>query len=184
MPFPSPSRTPSGVRRRSLFASAASAALLAGCAAEPRPDAGRSGPSAVDRARARAARDSRGLLEQYDAVIAAHPALAERLAPLRATVAAHAAAFEDGSPTPSATSRTASAASSGASATASATASASPAVPTREKDALAGLAAAERALADRRAKALPDLPGEPARLLASVAAAGAAHAYLLTERGA
>ncbi|MET8452854.1 hypothetical protein [Streptomyces sp. NPDC005209] len=180
MPFPSPSRTPSGVRRRSLFASAASAALLAGCAAEPRPDAGRSGPSAVDRARARAARDSRGLLEQYDAVIAAHPALAERLAPLRATVAAHAAAFEDGTPSPSATSRSASAASAGA----SATASASPAVPTREKDALAGLAAAERALADRRAKALPDLPGEPARLLASVAAAGAAHAYLLTERGA
>ncbi|MGW4569394.1 hypothetical protein ACWEN3_46170, partial [Streptomyces sp. NPDC004561] len=62
--------------------------------------------------------------------------------------------------------------------------SASPSVPTApatEKDALAALAAAERTLADQRAKALLDLPGEPARLLASVAAAGAAHAYLLTE---
>jgi hypothetical protein len=55
------------------------------------------------------------------------------------------------------------------------------AVPTTEKDALAQLAAAERALADRRAKTLLDMPGELARLLASVAAAGAAHAFLLTE---
>ena len=45
--------------------------------------------------------------------------------------------------------------------------------PPTEKAALAGLAAAERALADRRAKALLDVPGELARLLASVAAAGA-----------
>lgn len=50
-----------------------------------------------------------------------------------------------------------------------------------ERAALAELAAAERALADRRAKALLDVPGELARLLASVAAAGAAHAYLLNE---
>lgn len=50
-----------------------------------------------------------------------------------------------------------------------------------EKDALAELAAAERTLADRRTKALLDVPGELARLLASVAAAGAVHAYLLTE---
>jgi hypothetical protein len=54
-------------------------------------------------------------------------------------------------------------------------------VPAAEKDALAGLAAAERTLADQRAKALLDVPGELARLLASVAAAGATHAYLLTE---
>jgi hypothetical protein len=43
------------------------------------------------------------------------------------------------------------------------------------------LAAAERTLADRRATQLLDVPGELARLMASVAAAGAAHAYLLTE---
>lgn len=56
-----------------------------------------------------------------------------------------------------------------------------PGVPAREKDALTDLASAERTLADRRAKALLEVPGELARLLASVAAAGAAHAFLLTE---
>ena len=45
------------------------------------------------------------------------------------------------------------------------------------------LAAAERSLSDRRTAALLRAPGELARLLASVAAAGAAHVYLLTEDG-
>jgi hypothetical protein len=103
-------------------------------------------------------------------VLAAHPTLADRLAPLRAEVVRHATAFGGNGSTPSST----------ASATATASPSAS-AVPATEGDALAGLAAAERTLADRRTKALLDLPGEPARLLASVAAAGAGHAYLLTE---
>ncbi|MEU2716571.1 hypothetical protein [Streptomyces sp. NPDC007205] len=162
MPYPPPLRTPSGPRRRSLLASAAGAALLVGCSADP--DSG-GGPSATARARARAAGDSRGLLERYDAVLAAHPGLAERLHPLRAQVAAHAAAFTDGAPP-----------------TTTASVSPSPApVPAAEKDALAGLAAAERALAGRRAKELLEVPGELARLLASVAAAGATHAYLLTE---
>ncbi|MGW2778814.1 hypothetical protein ACWC4C_41120 [Streptomyces olivaceoviridis] len=163
MPYPPPSRVPSGPRRRTLLVSAAGGALLTGCSAGP--ESGDDGPSATQRARARAARDSRGLLARYDAVLAAHPGLADRLRPLRAQVAAHAAAFTDGTaPTASAT----------------ATASAAP-VPAAEKDAVAGLAAAERALADRRAKDLLEAPGELARLLASVAAAGAAHAYLLTE---
>ncbi|MFD7889766.1 hypothetical protein ACFV3O_15105, partial [Streptomyces albidoflavus] len=47
--------------------------------------------------------------------------------------------------------------------------------------ALRGLADAERDLAARRGKDLLEAPGELARLLASAAAAGAAHAYLLTE---
>ncbi|CAL9293243.1 hypothetical protein [Streptomyces sp. SudanB182_2057] len=164
MPYPPPSRIPSGPRRRTLLASAAGAALLAGCSAGA--DSGADGPSAGTRARARAARDSRGLLARYDAVLAAHPALTDRLRPLRAEVAAHAAAFEDGTkPSPAASKS-----------------SAAPApVPAAEKDAVAQLAAAERALADRRAKELLQVPGELARLLASVAAAGAAHAYLLTE---
>ncbi|MGW6296602.1 hypothetical protein ACWGAD_28345, partial [Streptomyces sp. NPDC055058] len=69
-----------------------------------------------------------------------------------------------------------------ASASASAPAlAASPAVPATAKEALAGLAAAERELADRRTRELLDAPGELARLLASAAAAGAAHVYLLTE---
>jgi hypothetical protein len=54
-------------------------------------------------------------------------------------------------------------------------------VAARPKDALADLAAAELALADERTQALVEVPGELARLLASVAAAGAAHAFLLTK---
>ncbi|GHH16536.1 hypothetical protein [Streptomyces lanatus] len=171
MPFPSPPRTPSGPRRRTLLASAAGAALLVGCTASSEDsDGGTSGsPSLAERARARAARDSEGLVERYDAVLAAHPVLADLVGPLRSEAARHAEAFGGG-----AASRTASAAPSAGQA------SPTPA-PGSEGDALAELAAAERALADRRAKALLDLPGELARLLASVAAAGAVHAYLLTE---
>lgn len=172
MPYPPPPRARSGPRRRSLFASAAGAALLAGCSAGP--DSGDDGPSAVARARARAAGESRRLLARYDAVLAAHPGLAPRLGPLRAQVAAHAAAFTDGTTaTPTAEAETTGAA--------TASASPSPAVPATEKDAVAALAAAERALADQRARDLLEAPGELARLLASVAAAGAGHAYLLTE---
>ncbi|MGK5641747.1 hypothetical protein ACSNOK_26005, partial [Streptomyces sp. URMC 126] len=54
-----------------------------------------------------------------------------------------------------------------------------PAVPDDPDEALAALAAAERRTADGRGAALADAPPELARLLASVAAAGAAHAYLL-----
>ncbi|KUN01694.1 hypothetical protein AQI95_30495 [Streptomyces yokosukanensis] len=168
MPYPPPLRTPSGPRRRSLLASAAGAALLVGCSAEP--DSGGSGVSSqTTRARARAARDSQGLLRRYDAVLAAHPGLGQRLRPLRAQVAAHVRAFTSGTtPTPTP-------------AHSSASPSAVRAVPATAKDALAALAEAERALADSRAKDLLEVPGELARLLASVAAAGAAHAYLLTE---
>ncbi|MFF4316100.1 hypothetical protein ACWDFR_16930 [Streptomyces sp. 900105755] len=165
------------LRRRSLIVSVASAAVLTGCSSGS-DSAGSGGSTSVSaRARARAARDSRGLLRQYDAVLAVHPALAERLRPLRAEVAAHAAAFEEGMASPTATgspSRT-------ASPSHTASPSASPTVPADEKSALASLAAAERSLADQRAKALLDVPGELARLLAGVAAAGAGHAYLLTK---
>ncbi|MEU9665627.1 hypothetical protein AB0E25_08555 [Streptomyces bobili] len=188
MPFPPPVRTLSGPRRRTLLASAAGAALMAGCSSgeggsgKEKPGAGPSA-SAQERARARAASDSAGLLERYDAVLAVHPALTARLAPLRAEVARHVTAF-GGAERGTRTSPSAS-----ASASAPASASASPGVPSapavvvpaNAKDALADLAGAERALSDLRVAALVDLPGEPARLLASVAASGAAHAYLLTE---
>ncbi|WP_409469351.1 hypothetical protein [Streptomyces sp. HC307] len=168
MPFPLSPRTPSGPRRRTLLASAAGVAFLTGCSGGPE-DSGVTGgsPSVTDRARARAARDSSGLVDEYDAVMAVHPALAERLRPLRDETARHAEAFGDTRAK--------------ASPTVSAPSSAPSPVPSSEKDSLARLAGAERALADRRAEALLDLPGELARLLASVAAAGAAHAYLLTE---
>ncbi|MDQ1025712.1 hypothetical protein QF035_003294 [Streptomyces umbrinus] len=173
MPFTLPSRIPSGPRRRSLFAGAAGvgAALLAGCSSSDSSSGTTGGStSAAERARARAALDSERLAERYEAVLAVHPALAERLSPLRAEVVRHAEAFGGGK---------------GASPSASASATPSPGpsaeVPAVEKDALAELAAAERTLADRRTKALLDVPGELARLLASVAAAGAVHAFLLTE---
>ncbi|MFB8756046.1 hypothetical protein [Streptomyces nigra] len=178
MPYPPPSRALPGPRRRTLLASAAGAALLAGCSSAPGdPDGGTSGsPSLAERARARAARDSEGLVGRYDAVLAAHPALERLLVPLRAEAVRHVEAFGGGA--------------SGASASASPSPSGpgspspsalAPAVPADERDALAELAAAERTLADQRAKALLEMPGELARLLASVAAAGAAHAFLLTE---
>ncbi|MEU1710586.1 hypothetical protein ABZ478_35595 [Streptomyces sp. NPDC005706] len=178
MSYPPPPRTLSGPRRRSLLASAAGAALLVGCSAGPDSAAGGT-PSVTARARARAARDSEGLLERYDAVLAAHPALAEPLGPLRAQVAAHRAAFAGRTAT--GTQAPVSGSAGSAAPTAAAASSPALAVPAGEKDALAFLATAERSLADRRAKDLLDVPGELARLMASAAAAGAAHAYLLTE---
>jgi hypothetical protein len=125
-------------------------------------------------------------VERYDAVLAAHPDLAGLLTPLRAEAVRHAEAFGGGkraakpsaSPSPSQSQSP----SGSASPSASASASGGPdPVPAEPKAALAGLAAAERKLADRRGKALLEVPGELARLLASVAAAGAGHAYMLTE---
>ncbi|MFC3575244.1 hypothetical protein ACFOZ0_18575 [Streptomyces yaanensis] len=200
MPFPFPPPPRIRLRRRSLLASAAGAALLAGCSDAPDSATTGGSASAADRARARAARDSEALAERYAAVIAAHPELAERLRPLRAEVARHAQAFGGGAGTSASASASASpsrSASPSASATtvdptavpsASRTAVDPSAVPSASatpdfKAVLAELAAAERSLADLRTKALLDVPGELARLMASVAAAGAAHAYLLTEGG-
>ncbi|MFJ2260433.1 hypothetical protein ACIOKD_19165 [Streptomyces sp. NPDC087844] len=179
MPFTLPSRTSPGPRRRSLLAGAAGAGavLLAGCSDSDSATGTTSGSSsAAARARARAARDSEQLARRYEAVLAAHPTLSARLSPLLAEVVRHAEAFEGGKRAkPSAD------ASVSASPTPSSAASPSPAVPATEKGARGELAAAERALADRRMKALAEVPGELARLLASVAAAGAGHAFLLTE---
>lgn len=177
MPFTLPSRTPSGPRRRSLLASAAGTFVLVGCSA-PESSTSTTGerPSAADRVRAGAARDSETLAARYAAVITAHPPLAERLGPLRAEVVRHAEAFGSSGSSGSSGKRP-----SGTASSSSPSSAASPGVPAREKDALTDLASAERTLADRRTKALLEVPGELARLLASVAAAGAAHAFLLTE---
>jgi len=172
VPFPLSPRARSGPRRRSLLAVGSTALVLAGCSAGSGDSGGTGGrPSAADRAaRARAARDSEGLVERYDAVMAARPALTERLRPLREEAVRHAEAFGGGG-----TGRTSSPKGSPSAAPSAA------AVPGSDKGALAALAAAERDLAERRTKALLEVPGELARLLASVAAAGAAHVYLLTE---
>ncbi|MEU6659898.1 hypothetical protein [Streptomyces sp. NPDC046821] len=154
----------------------AGAALLTGCSdGEDSSSGGARGASSVSAAQritARAARDSNGLLDRYEAALAAHPFLAARLGPLRDEVARHAKAFgaaarpsAPASPSPSP----------------SPSPSKPPAAPPSAKDTVKALAAAERDIAGRRASDLVDAPAELARLLASVAAAGAGHAYLLTE---
>lgn len=174
--MPTAPHTPS---RRSVLAGAAGAALLTGCT-------GGSGASDEDlgiplerRMRENAARDTARLLERYDATTAAHPDLAGRLAPLRAAVAAHAVALAvPGSGRPAG----APSASSSGSAPSTGTPAPRPRpVPPTAAEALTELADAERSLSEARTVALAGAPGELARLLASVAACGAVHAYLLTS---
>ncbi|WP_030567067.1 hypothetical protein [Streptomyces aureocirculatus] len=177
--YVTPSRSRPGPRRRSLLTGAAAAGstlLLAGCSGSDTASDGRS--SAEKRVRARAARDSAELLRRYDAVLAAHASLSDRLGPLRAEVARHEKAFGGTHPP----TKNASPDSPGSPAPSAASSSAKPVdVPPGRMSALRFLATAERDLADRRGKQLQEAPAELARLLASVAAAGAAHAYLLTE---
>ncbi|MFF5448319.1 hypothetical protein [Streptomyces sp. NPDC012888] len=178
--------------RRSLLAAGAGAlgaTLLPGCT----HTGARSGPDAEApperRMREAAVRESRHLLERYDATLAAHAALAPVLAPLRAAVAAHAAELHpDGpgataSPPPAGDGGRAAGPGASAGASAGATPGASPAapVPARAADALEALAAAERALAGARTAQLAGAPGELARVLASVAACGHVHHHLLTR---
>ncbi|MFC8916673.1 hypothetical protein ACFT5C_12965, partial [Streptomyces sp. NPDC057116] len=129
------------------------------------------------------------LLARYDRVLAAHPSLTARLAPLRAAVAAHVAALGPGGASPPPGTATPSAAPSAPGTPeppARAGSTAGPAtdpVPADPGVAVAELAVAARRTADAHAAALLTAPPEYARLLASVAAAGAAHAYLLTSEG-
>ncbi|MGW6708574.1 hypothetical protein ACWGDE_27290 [Streptomyces sp. NPDC054956] len=176
-----PSTLPS---RRSLLAGAAGiagAALLSGCSDGESPGAEPEIPL-ERRMRDSAVRDSERLLERYDATAAAHPALAQGLAPLRASVAAHAAALaEDRRPAPSRSAKPSASASATASAAASAAAPGTGAepVPPKPAEALTALSDAERSLAEARTISLAGAPGELARMLASLAACGHVHAYLL-----
>ncbi|HET6857910.1 MAG TPA: hypothetical protein VFH94_12575 [Streptomyces sp.] len=172
-------------RRRALGVTGAVAAgLLASACADGSGPRGREGSapdtrSAAESAaaaapvRKRAAAARQELLAHYDAVIAAHPGAADRLKPLRGAVAEQADALRGPAarPAPSAP----------PSPTGSTAAPAGPPVDPDRAKALKELAAAERRTADAHGAALVGAPPELARLLASVAAAGAAHAYLLTE---
>ncbi|MGW3400879.1 hypothetical protein [Streptomyces zhihengii] len=175
-------------RRRALLATgAAVAAALTGCSsgtpAGPRTAGTTAAPAEAARAlRRRLAARSTALLGEYDAVTARHPALTARLAPLRAAVAEHAAALSGTRATPPPASAPASprpSATGGAPATAPAGAGGS--VPDDPAAALRTLAAAERRVSAEHTASLMDAEPELARLLASVAAAGSAHAYLLTK---
>ncbi|MFW6692015.1 hypothetical protein [Streptomyces sp. MAR4 CNX-425] len=165
----------------------AATGTTAGCSGDD-GDGGDAGPAATERIRRRAAEESRGLLRRYDATASAHPALAAALDPLRADVARHVAALGRGLPA-----GTRAASGGGAGAGPGDRADAEPPPPARKRggeevpadpaQALAALAAAEKRTADAHTAALAAAPGEVARLLASVAAAGAAHVYLLGEAG-
>jgi hypothetical protein len=166
-------------------AALAATGTTAGCSGDGGDDGG-ADPARTERLRRRAAEESRGLLRRYDATAAAHPALAAALDPLRADVARHVAALGRGLP---ADTRAASPAAGGESPGDRADAAPPPparhrgddAVPADPAKALAALAAAEKRTADAHTAALVTAPGDFARLLASVAAAGAAHVYLLGE---
>ncbi|MER6999457.1 hypothetical protein [Streptomyces sp. NPDC000410] len=159
-------------RRRALMATGAAALAtgLSGCSSDdPAVPRTASGAAFAETAlRLRSAAASRALLARYDAVLLLHPGLAARLAPLRAAVALHVEALSPA-------------------AAASAAPSATPGEPARPRvsaDALTAvgeLATAERTTADAHTAELTGAPPEYARLLASVAAAGAAHAYLLAK---
>ncbi|MFE9457845.1 hypothetical protein [Streptomyces californicus] len=177
-------------RRGALTATGALAlgAVLTGCGGGGEEAAG-GGPAhsgargsaekAERRLRETAARDGALLLARYDRVAEVHPATAAGLAPLRAAVAEHGKALapprakdapkkdgKDGS---------------GKGAPAKDVPPPDPGpVPAAPKAAVKELAAAERRRADAHAEALLTAGPELARLLASVAAAAAAHAYLLT----
>ncbi|MFI5758846.1 hypothetical protein [Streptomyces sp. NPDC051569] len=170
-----------------MAAGAAAAGLLTACSSADRGDGGTSGGPAAAAARAvraenalrlRSAATSRGLLGQYDAVLERHPGQSARLTPLRAAVVLHIAALtpkERHSKEPSPTASATTAAPDPAGVEPVTAVAADPA------GALAALSAAERRTADAHTAALLQAPPELARLLASLAAASAAHAYLLTE---
>ncbi|MFC8696060.1 hypothetical protein ACIQEY_15825 [Streptomyces parvus] len=162
-------------RRGALTATGALAlgAVLTGCGGDDE-DAGGKKPARATSAKAekalreKAVRDGALLLARYDLVAEAHPAAAAGLEPLRAAVAEHGKALapprakgepkgDKAPPAPAGP------------------VSADPKAAVRE------LAAAERRRADAHTEALLSAGPELARLLASVAAAAAAHAYLLTE---
>ncbi|WUX71819.1 hypothetical protein OG627_07920 [Streptomyces sp. NBC_01429] len=193
-------------RRHALMAAGATGAgLLTACSSDGSAD-GTLSPNAVARAareqtalRRRSAESSEALLREYDAVLTRHPGQRGRLAPLRAAVARHVSALGPGgserdrdgeAEKPSASPSTSASPSpshspappvASVSPSPSSTLAGAPAVAPEPAEALKALAAAERRTSDAHTGALVTASPELARLLASVAAANAAHAYLLTE---
>jgi hypothetical protein len=148
--------------------------LTAGCSGDGAGADAEQIAGAEKQLRREAARQSLELLAHYDATTATHSGLADRLRPLRAATLRHAEVLSgedeknggkgDGD---------------GGSAGKKDGGHGRPRVPGTEKAALKALGDAERRTARARSAALVKAPPETARLLASLAAAGAAHAYLL-----
>ena len=158
--------------RRRLLALVAGApalgAVLAACAADPRPKSAPGARSSLDadvKLRWRAVHGELALQALHAATVAAHPDLAERLGPLTAHHDEHLAALRDDGPLPFGASEAPGNA---------------PEVPADAGAALAALTDAERAAADAcvvgcLAAAGPRL----AALLASIAASEAGHGVVL-----
>jgi len=163
-----------GMTRRGAFTATGAVALgavLTGCGSGQEARTAPGGTAArtaslraATALRAAAARDSASLLARYEQLAASHPVTEAGLAPLGAAIREHLTAL--GGP---------------AKAASGSPAPAPPAAATNARAALRELAAEERRVADGRATALLAAEPELARLLASIAAAGSAHAYLLTE---
>lgn len=189
---PSPA---AGPRRRSMLAGTLStlgplAALgtlstVTGCSEKKDSADDAQVTRAEHRMRQEASRQSRRLLERYEATAAAHTGLEDRIRPLRAATERHLKALdgEDDGSKGSGRDGTKSGDSADGEGKGKdgkkADGKKKPAVPTEEKAALAALGDAERRTAQERTAALVKASPELARLLASLAAAGAVHAYLL-----
>ncbi|WP_162824070.1 hypothetical protein [Peterkaempfera bronchialis] len=155
----------SPTRRALLSATLGGAALTLTACSDGAPSPRKAATPDPDVAlRRRAAEATTALIAAYDAALTAHPALAARLHPLRAQLLQHRTAFSTTPPTPPTPPTTA-----------------PPTSPPTPAATLTALAAAERRTADTRITALPTASPELARLLASVAAAGAVHALLLAQ---
>jgi hypothetical protein len=156
--------TPRGgpLSRRALLSGSAlaGAVLLVGaCTSAPSPAPTVSpdpGPDPDEQVRAGVAADEAQLLALYDAVIAAHPALAASLTAIRAEHAEHAAAMG-----------------------VSATPPAPPAVGSRAEAVAALIAAEQQAIAQRTVACEASAEGDLARLTALIAASEAGHAEFL-----
>lgn len=174
-----------------MAAGAATGGLLTACSGgdeggESEGSASAAAVRAAKALRAKSTRTSRELLRRYDAVLDRHPEQATRLTPLRGAVARHVTALsppppKEGKSAKPSPSLSASASPSASLGTAVGDTGPTPSVPADAGTAVRELAAAERRAADAHAEALVHAPPELARLLASLAAAGAAHAFLLTE---
>lgn len=189
-----PSSVTATPRRRSLLTGALAAAGGAtvsvggasGCSGGDSVDAEQS--AAARQLRDTAARQSEALLSRYERTAVAHDGLAERLKPLREAVARHVSALRDterasDSPSPSSSPSSPDASESDGAASDTSAPGPAPKIPKEREAALTALASEEKRLAAHRTKVLAGAPPELARLLASLAAAGAAHAYLLGEKG-
>lgn len=160
-------RTPTTRRRALAWSGAAAAGLLAGCSdgSGTSGSAGTERDSALRKAAVRlreeSTRTSLDLLAHYDALLKKHPGEAGLLKPLREEVARQAKVLRGKG--------------------GAAAGSAPVTVAADRKAALKELAAAEQRVSDAHLAALTGATPELARLLASVAAAGAGHVFLLND---